>query len=74
MLNRNSERIPRPAKAGLAVITCTAGGFVERLQAAKQRSTKCHCLSLHARAEQGDANNQKNDPLPYGRRFPAGSA
>jgi hypothetical protein len=36
-----------------------AGGFVERLQAAKQRSTKCYCLSLYVRAEQGDANNLK---------------
>ena len=33
--------------------------WLERLQAAKQASTKCHCLSLHACAEQGDADNLK---------------
>jgi hypothetical protein len=38
-------------------------GFVERLQAAKQRSMKWYCLSLDARAEQGDANNLKMVPF-----------
>jgi len=72
-LNRKSERIPRPPTVDCGVNErlnnhLRRGGFVERLQAAKQRSTKCHCLSLHARTEQGDANNLKMVNFPPGRR------
>jgi len=54
LLNRKSERIPRrKADRGECLNShLRRGGFVERQQTAKQRSTKCRCLSLHARAEQ----------------------